>query len=239
MVFHSKIIWYCDETTITLIVFLKVGQVSESRKMQVQATYNALVYVSASTRFWYILRLPYSDLHRWHMNSIVQYGYHTSSFWSTCPRFLWEIKYSPRTFKNVKMSSFLHFLFYIAVIHCVTRGLIQGGKLSWKGLTGHWTGPTSQHSAKKNLRNDGETACGWLYWNPKSPENNPKTQKINNLLKATKLTQKLKYRLSGSPAFTFYLPGRQFASLSPVSFVIIYDILYLYTVSRPYSTSAR
>jgi len=29
-VFHLCIIWYCDETTITLIVFLKVGQVSES-----------------------------------------------------------------------------------------------------------------------------------------------------------------------------------------------------------------
>jgi len=31
LVFHSKIISYCDETTITLIGFLKVGQVSESR----------------------------------------------------------------------------------------------------------------------------------------------------------------------------------------------------------------
>ena len=30
VVFHLKNIWYCDETTITLIGFLKVGQVSES-----------------------------------------------------------------------------------------------------------------------------------------------------------------------------------------------------------------
>jgi len=29
-VFHLNIIWYCDETTTTLIVFLKVGQVSKS-----------------------------------------------------------------------------------------------------------------------------------------------------------------------------------------------------------------
>jgi len=67
------------------------------------------------------------------------------------------------------------------------------------------------NAQQKNLRNDGETACGWLYWNPKSPENNPKTQQITNLLKTTKLTQKLKYRWSGSLVFTFYLPGRQFA----------------------------
>ena len=33
-------------------------------------------------------------------------------------------------------------------------------------------------SQKKNLRIDGESACGWLNWNPKSLENNPKnTQK--------------------------------------------------------------
>jgi len=29
-VFHLYIIWYCDETAMTLVVFLKVGQVSES-----------------------------------------------------------------------------------------------------------------------------------------------------------------------------------------------------------------
>jgi len=39
----------------------------------------------------------------------------------------------------------------------------------------HWPlyGSTSQHS-EKNLRNDGESGCGWLNLNPKSPENNPK-----------------------------------------------------------------
>jgi len=46
-------------------------------------------------------------------------------------------KYSPRTFKNIKMSSFLHFLFYIAVISGVTRDLSQGGKFYQKGPTGH------------------------------------------------------------------------------------------------------
>jgi len=41
-----------------------------------------------------------------------------------------EIKYSPSTFKYVKMSSFFHFLFYIVIISTATRGLSQGGKLS-------------------------------------------------------------------------------------------------------------
>jgi len=36
--------------------------------MQGQATWNALAYIS--TRYWRILRLPYSDLHRSHMSSI-------------------------------------------------------------------------------------------------------------------------------------------------------------------------
>jgi len=34
------------------------------------------------------------------------------------------------------MSSFSHFLFYIAVISGVIRGLIHGGNLNWKGT--HW-----------------------------------------------------------------------------------------------------
>jgi len=38
-VFHLYIIWYCDEKTITLIVFLKIDQASESSEcMQGQAT---------------------------------------------------------------------------------------------------------------------------------------------------------------------------------------------------------
>ena len=35
-VFHLYIIWHCDETTIALIVFLKVGQVSESSAVVVK-----------------------------------------------------------------------------------------------------------------------------------------------------------------------------------------------------------
>jgi len=41
------------------------------------------------------------------------------------------MKYSPRTFENVKMSS-LHFLSYIVIISGVIRGLNQGGKLREK-----------------------------------------------------------------------------------------------------------
>jgi len=33
---HLYIIWYCDETTITLIAFLKVGQVSQSSECKVK-----------------------------------------------------------------------------------------------------------------------------------------------------------------------------------------------------------
>jgi len=40
------------------------------------------------------------------------------------------MKLSPRTFKNVKTSSFSHFLFYIgAIISSVTEVLTLGGKL--------------------------------------------------------------------------------------------------------------
>jgi len=35
-VFHLHIVWYWDEATITFIVFLKVGQVSESSKCKVK-----------------------------------------------------------------------------------------------------------------------------------------------------------------------------------------------------------
>jgi len=40
------------------------------------------------------------------------------------------MKYSPRTFKNVKVSSFFHLLFDIVIISGVTRGLSQGGNLT-------------------------------------------------------------------------------------------------------------
>ena len=63
-----------------------------------------------------------------------------------CQLFSWKMKYSPRTFENVKMPFVLHFLIYIAIISGVTRALSQCGKLSWRGPTGHCTRPTSQHS---------------------------------------------------------------------------------------------
>jgi len=36
------------------------------------------------------------------------------------------MKYSSKTFRNVKISSFLHFVFHIATISGVTRGLSPG-----------------------------------------------------------------------------------------------------------------
>jgi len=41
-VFHLKNIWYRDETIITLIDFLKVGQVSESGECKTNATENTI-----------------------------------------------------------------------------------------------------------------------------------------------------------------------------------------------------
>ena len=94
-----------------------------------------------STRFWSILRLLYSDLHRSHMSSITRYGYHAPSFevGLHVHFFSWEMKYYLRTLENVLLFAFL---FYIAIISGVTRALCQGGKIFLKG-------PTSQHSEKK------------------------------------------------------------------------------------------
>jgi len=66
-----------------------------------------------------------------------------------------RIKYSPRTFKNVKMSSFLHLLFDIGVISDATIGLSKAGNLAKKGLLAS--------TQKKNLRNEGESGRGWIY----------------------------------------------------------------------------
>jgi len=63
-----------------------------------------------------------------------------------------------------------------------------------------------------------------------------KTHKNNNVLK-TKRMLKPKYKFSGRPAFTFSLPGGQFAPLLPVSYATGYDIFYLHAVSCPYSTA--
>jgi len=60
----------------------------------------------------------------------------------TCPLFSLEMKYFSRTFKNVKMSSFLHSLFDIVIISGVTRGLSQGGNLTK-------TGPLASTQEKK------------------------------------------------------------------------------------------
>jgi len=63
------------------------------------------------------------------------------------------------------------------------------------------------------------------------------TQKNDNLLK-TKTTLKQKYKLSGVRASHLPCQG-QFALLRPVSYITGYDILYLHTVSCPYSTATR
>jgi len=49
-VFHLNIIWYCDETTFTLIGFLKVDQIRYLNLVNGRPRWNALVYVS--THFW-------------------------------------------------------------------------------------------------------------------------------------------------------------------------------------------
>jgi len=66
-----------------------------------------------------------------------------------------RMKYSPRTFKNVQISSFLHLLFDIGIISGVTKGLSQGGNLDKKGLLAS--------TQKKKLRDEGESGRGWLY----------------------------------------------------------------------------
>jgi len=43
------------------------------------------------------------------------------------------MKYSLRAYKNVKMSSFSRFLFYLVIISGVTRGFSQGGNLAKRG----------------------------------------------------------------------------------------------------------
>ena len=128
----------------------------------------------------------------------------TSAFRVPCPLFSWKMKYSPRTLENVKMSSFLHFLFCTVIISGVTRALSQGGKFSWKGPTGHCTGPTSQHSENiwevmvnlgvdsyaktlNHLKIIGLTRKTTTYWKPNEYEN----RNIEG----------------GGPVFTFRLPG--------------------------------
>jgi len=98
-------------------------------------------------------------------------------------------------------------------------------------------GPLS-NTQEKNLKNDGECGCRWLNSNPQSPENNPKNTQNQQTTENERML-KPKYKLSGRLDFTLSLPGGQFARLSPVSYATGYDILYLHTVSCPYSTATR
>ena len=63
--------------------------------------------------------------------------------------------WSSRTFKNVKISSFLHFLFYTTIISDVTKGVRHGGKLRQNGPTGQLYG-VHLPTLRKNMRIDGE-----------------------------------------------------------------------------------
>jgi len=69
------------------------------------------------------------------------------------------MKYSPWTFKKFKIASFLHFLFYIAIIRGVTRDRVE--YLDKRDPLATVPGPLA-NAQKKNLRNDGESGCGWL-----------------------------------------------------------------------------
>jgi len=65
------------------------------------------------------------------------------------------------------------------------------------------------NTQEKNLRNDVQSGCGWLYWNPKSPENTLETK--NNVLLKTKRILKPKYRLIVGFIFAFSLPCQTLA----------------------------
>jgi len=68
--------------------------------------------------------------------------------------------------------------------------------------------------------------------------NNPRNAENNNLLKIKRIL-KPKYKVSGGPVFTFSLPGGN-SPFCPQSLNVSgYDILYLHTVSCPYSTATR
>jgi len=58
----------------------------------------------------------------------------------------------------------------------VTTGLSHGQNVAERGplVT---VGGSLANTRKKKLENNGESGCGWLYRNPKSPQNNPKSEK--------------------------------------------------------------
>ena len=78
------------------------------------------------------------------------------------------------------------------------------GNSAERGTLGS-VGDLQVNTQKKNLRNNGESGCGWLYLNPKSTENLRKTQK-DNVLK-TKRILKPKDYLSGGLVVTFIWPA--------------------------------
>jgi len=84
------------------------------------------------------------------------------------------------------------------------------------------------NTQKKNLLNDDESGCGYLYQIHKSPENNPKNAKNNNLLK-TKRILKPKYKYSEVQFSHLACQEEgQSASLHPVSYDTDCEIMYLY-----------
>jgi len=92
-------------------------------------------------------------------------------------------------------------------------GLSQGGNLAERSPLDTVAGPLA-NTQKQNLRNDGESGWGWLYWNPKSPENYPLKAQKNNLLK-TKRILKPKYKPSEGRVFTLSLLGGGDSPLCP------------------------
>jgi len=167
-VLHLHIIWYCDETTITLLVFLKVPAVCESSECKAKPRRTSLFIIG---RFcvWFTQICPGRIWVTLLSRATIRPLFIVDS---TCPLFSWEMKWSPRTLKNVKISSFLHFLFYIAVISGVTKGLSQVANLDKRDPLTTVRGPRADTQTKLDK--------WWRIWvwmaklNPKSPENNPK-----------------------------------------------------------------
>ena len=142
------------------------------------------------------------------------------------------MEYSPSTFKNVKMSSFLHLLFDIVIISAVTRGLSQGGNLAK-------TDPLASTQKKTwetmvNLDVDGYTKT----LNHRKIFR--KMQKTNNLLK-TKTILKPNYKLSGSSVFTFSLPGGEIrpSALCQLRHWLWYFVFTYNRISCAYSSATR
>ena len=78
------------------------------------------------------IRYEYAFRSYFHKSLYLFFG--LPSVWRTCPPFLWKTKCPPRTFNNVKVSSFLYFLFYIALI------VLTSGKLSLLNCKKIWAG---------------------------------------------------------------------------------------------------